>query len=433
MRMVDIITKKRDGEELEESEVRWFIQEYTGGRIPDYQAAAFLMAVYFKGMTQDEAAVLTSAMAASGDCLDLSSIQGVKVDKHSTGGVGDKTTLILGPLVAALDIPVAKMSGRGLGHTGGTIDKLETFAGLRTEFNHQEFVELVNRNKLAVAGQSGNLTPADKKLYALRDVTGTVNSIPLIASSVMSKKIAAGADAIVLDVKYGSGAFMKDTADAKQLAEAMVEIGCSLDRHTVAVISNMDQPLGSFVGNALEVKEAVETLRGEGPADIHELSVELAAHMAVLGGRAADQQEGRCLIEEVMKNGKALAKMKQFIEGQGGDPKLVEQLELLPKAAYEIEVTSTSAGYVKAMHTAAIGRAAMVLGAGRRTLEDRIDHSVGIELHKKIGDYVEEGEPLASLHSNEADVSEVINTVRTAYLFTDTKIAPPPLIFATIH
>ncbi|WP_158735248.1 pyrimidine-nucleoside phosphorylase [Alteribacillus sp. YIM 98480] len=433
MRMVDIIAKKRDGGELSDDEIRWFVNGYSNEEIPDYQASAFAMALYFQGMTQKEAASLTFAMAESGDQLDLTAIDGTKVDKHSTGGVGDKTTLILGPLVAALGIPVAKMSGRGLGHTGGTIDKLESFKGFRTELKQDEFIKLVNENKIALAGQSGNLTPADKKLYALRDVTATVDSIPLIASSVMSKKIAAGADAIVLDVKMGSGAFMENLEDAKALAQAMVKIGLSLNRKTMAVISNMDQPLGRLVGNALEVKEAIETLKGEGPDDLHELSVTLAAHMAVAGGKASNEIEGRQLIEEVISNGKAIEKMKLFIEKQGGDAAAVDNPDLLSTAAFKKQIKAPKSGYVKSMHAAQIGRAAMVLGAGRATKEDMIDHAVGIELHKKIGDEVQEDELMATLHSNQPDTEQAEEMVKNAFSLVKTKTEKPLLIYETIY
>ncbi|WP_026700207.1 pyrimidine-nucleoside phosphorylase [Salibacterium aidingense] len=432
MRMVDIITKKRDGLELAEEEIRWFVNAYSNGDVPDYQASAFAMAVYFQGMTQDEAAALTYAMAESGDQLDLSEIEGIKVDKHSTGGVGDKTTLILGPTVAALDIPVAKMSGRGLGHTGGTIDKLESFQGFQAEIEQDEFIRLVNENKLAVAGQSGNLTPADKKLYALRDVTATVNSIPLIASSVMSKKIAAGADAIVLDVKTGSGAFMAELEEAKDLARAMVEIGNSLNRKTMAVISNMDQPLGRFVGNALEVKEAIETLQGNGPQDLHELSLTLASHMAVLGGKASDEKEGRALVEKVMQDNAALEKMKQFVQSQGGDPAAVDHPSLLSTAEQQTDVLAADSGYIAAIHAAQIGKAAMMLGAGRATKDDIIDHAVGIELKAKIGDYVEKGEPLAVLHANQKDTKHIEEMILQAYSTSKEKVEKPELIFAAI-
>ncbi|SFE32253.1 pyrimidine-nucleoside phosphorylase [Alteribacillus iranensis] len=433
MRMPDIIAKKRDGERLSESEIRWFIDGYTKDSIPDYQVSALLMAIYFQGMTQEEASVLTRAMAESGEQLDLSSIEGIKVDKHSTGGVGDKTTLILAPLVAALGIPVAKMSGRGLGHTGGTIDKLEAFTGFQTEISQKKFIELVNTHKLALAGQSGNLTPADKKLYSLRDVTATVNSTPLIASSVMSKKIAAGADAIVLDVKAGSGAFMSTVEEAAELAESMVGIGKSLNRRTMALITNMDQPLGRMIGNTLEVKESLDVLRGEGPEDIYELSVLLAAHMAVLGGKVTEPEEGRRLIEDAIRSGAALEKMREFIGNQGGDPTMVDRPDLLKEAEYKIEVKATSTGYVRKMETELIGRAAMWLGAGRSTKTDTIDHSVGIELKKKVGEKVEMGEPLAVLHSNTLQPTEAKKLVEEAYSLTGQPVEKPELVHGTIY
>ncbi|MFC5714119.1 pyrimidine-nucleoside phosphorylase [Thalassorhabdus alkalitolerans] len=433
MRMVDIIAKKRDGETLTNEEIKWFVEGYSRGEIPDYQASAFAMAIYFKGMTQQEAATLTYEIAASGDQLNLTEIEGIKVDKHSTGGVGDKTTLVLGPLVAALGVPVAKMSGRGLGHTGGTIDKLEAFNGFRTELEREEFIRLVNENKIALAGQSGNLTPADKKLYSLRDVTATVDSIPLIASSVMSKKIAAGADAIVLDVKAGSGAFMDKVEDARKLAKAMVDIGNSLGRQTMAVISDMNQPLGRLVGNALEVKEAIDTLKGEGPEDLHELCLTLGSHMVVLGGKADTVHEARTMLEQVIQNGKALEKMKTFIEAQGGDPASVERPETLVTASSFIEVKADTEGFVHRMDAALIGRAAMVLGAGRATKEDKIDHAVGVELVKKIGDSVKHGETLAVLHTNKDENEAVKDMINRAYEIEEKPASAPSLIYDTIE
>lgn len=384
-------------------------------------------------MTQQEAATLTYEIAASGDQLNLTEIEGIKVDKHSTGGVGDKTTLVLGPLVAALGVPVAKMSGRGLGHTGGTIDKLEAFNGFRTELEREEFIRLVNENKIALAGQSGNLTPADKKLYSLRDVTATVDSIPLIASSVMSKKIAAGADAIVLDVKAGSGAFMDKVEDARKLAKAMVDIGNSLGRQTMAVISDMNQPLGRLVGNALEVKEAIDTLKGEGPEDLHELCLTLGSHMVVLGGKADTVHEARTMLEQVIQNGKALEKMKTFIEAQGGDPASVERPETLVTASSFIEVKADTEGFVHRMDAALIGRAAMVLGAGRATKEDKIDHAVGVELVKKIGDSVKHGETLAVLHTNKDENEAVKDMINRAYEIEEKPASAPSLIYDTIE
>lgn len=411
MRMVDIIIKKQNGKELTTEEIQFFVNGYTDGSIPDYQASALAMAIFFQDMSDRERADLTMAMVNSGETIDLSAIEGIKVDKHSTGGVGDTTTLVLAPLVAALDVPVAKMSGRGLGHTGGTIDKLEAIDGFHVELSKEEFIKLVNRDKVAVIGQSGNLTPADKKLYALRDVTGTVNSIPLIASSIMSKKIAAGADAIVLDVKTGAGAFMKTEEDAAELAKAMVRIGNKVGRQTMAVISDMSQPLGFAIGNALEVKEAIDTLKGEGPEDLHELVLTLGSQMVVLAKKAGTLDEARAKLEEVMKNGKALEKFKDFLKNQGGDSSIVDDPSKLPQAAYHIDVPAKEAGVVSEIVADEIGVAAMLLGAGRATKEDEIDLAVGILLRKKVGDKVEKGEPLVTLYANRENVDEVIAKV----------------------
>ncbi|MBG9770818.1 pyrimidine-nucleoside phosphorylase [Bacillus vallismortis] len=411
MRMVDIIIKKQNGKELTTEEIQFFVNGYTNGSIPDYQASALAMAIFFQDMSDRERADLTMAMVNSGETIDLSAIEGIKVDKHSTGGVGDTTTLVLAPLVAALDVPVAKMSGRGLGHTGGTIDKLEAIDGFHVELSKDEFIKLVNRDKVAVIGQSGNLTPADKKLYALRDVTGTVNSIPLIASSIMSKKIAAGADAIVLDVKTGAGAFMKTDEDAAELAKAMVRIGNNVGRQTMAVISDMSQPLGFAIGNALEVKEAIDTLKGEGPEDLHELVLTLGSQMVVLAKKANTLDEARAKLEEVMKNGKALEKFKDFLKNQGGDSSIVDDPSKLPQAAYQIDVPAKEAGFVSEIVADEIGVAAMLLGAGRATKEDEIDLAVGIMLRKKVGDKVEKGEPLVTLYANRENVDEVMAKV----------------------
>ncbi|AOL25377.1 MULTISPECIES: pyrimidine-nucleoside phosphorylase [Bacillus] len=411
MRMVDIIIKKQNGKELTTEEIQFFVNGYTDGSIPDYQASALAMAIFFQDMSDRERADLTMAMVNSGETIDLSAIEGIKVDKHSTGGVGDTTTLVLAPLVAALDVPVAKMSGRGLGHTGGTIDKLEAIDGFHVELTKDEFIKLVNRDKVAVIGQSGNLTPADKKLYALRDVTGTVNSIPLIASSIMSKKIAAGADAIVLDVKTGAGAFMKTEEDAAELAKAMVRIGNNVGRQTMAVISDMSQPLGFAIGNALEVKEAIDTLKGEGPEDLHELVLTLGSQMVVLAKKADTLDEARAKLEEVMKNGKALEKFKDFLKNQGGDSSIVDDPSKLPQAAYQIDVPAKEAGVVSEIVADEIGVAAMLLGAGRATKEDEIDLAVGIMLRKKVGDKVEKDEPLVTLYANRENVDEVIAKV----------------------
>ncbi|MBT2260961.1 pyrimidine-nucleoside phosphorylase [Bacillus safensis] len=424
MRMVDIIAKKRDGKELSSEEISFFVKGYTDGTIPDYQASALAMAIFFQDMTDQERADLTLAMANSGDTIDLSAIDGIKVDKHSTGGVGDTTTLVLAPLVAALDVPVAKMSGRGLGHTGGTVDKLEAVKGFHVEITKDEFIELVNRHKVAVIGQSGNLTPADKKLYALRDVTGTVNSIPLIASSIMSKKIAAGADAIVLDVKTGAGAFMKTPEDSEKLAKAMVRIGNNVGRQTMAVISDMSQPLGLAIGNSLEVKEAIDTLKGEGPEDLNELVLTLGSQMVVLAKKADTLDEAREKLIEVMKNGKALEKFKEFLENQGGDSSIVDQPEKLPQAPYKIEVPAKESGVVAEIVADEIGVAAMILGAGRATKEDDIDLSVGIMLNKKVGDRVEKGDSLVTLHANREDVANVMEKIYDNIRIADHADAP---------
>ncbi|MBM7030489.1 pyrimidine-nucleoside phosphorylase [Bacillus velezensis] len=431
MRMVDLIVKKQNGRELTTEEIQFFVKGYTDGSIPDYQASALAMAIYFQDMTDQERADLTMAMVNSGETIDLSAIEGIKVDKHSTGGVGDTTTLVLAPLVAALGVPVAKMSGRGLGHTGGTIDKLEAIEGFHVELSKDEFIKLVNRDKVAVIGQSGNLTPADKKLYALRDVTGTVNSIPLIASSIMSKKIAAGADAIVLDVKTGAGAFMKTDEDAVNLAKAMVRIGNNVGRQTMAVISDMSQPLGFAIGNALEVQEAIDTLRGEGPEDLNELVLTLGSQMVVLAKKAETLEEARTKLQEVMKNGKALEKFKEFLSNQGGDASVVDDPSKLPQAAYKIDVPAKEAGVVSEIVADEIGVAAMLLGAGRATKEDEIDLAVGIMLRKKVGDNVEIGEPLVTLYANRENVDDVTAKVYDNIRISE-KAEAPKLIHTLI-
>lgn len=424
MRMVDIIEKKRDGQELTTAEINFFIEGYTKGEIPDYQASALAMAIYFQDMNDRERADLTRAMVESGDTIDLSAIDGVKVDKHSTGGVGDTTTLVLAPLVASLGVPVAKMSGRGLGHTGGTIDKLESIAGFHVELTREQFIDLVNRDKVAVIGQSGNLTPADKKLYALRDVTGTVNSIPLIASSIMSKKIAAGADAIVLDVKTGDGAFMKTQEDAEKLAHAMVRIGNQVGRKTIAIISDMSQPLGFAIGNALEVKEAIETLQGKGPKDLTELVLTLGSQMVILAGKAKTSEEAKEMLLDAIHSGKALAKFKEFLANQGGDASIVDDLTKLPQAKYKIELPAKQSGYISRMVADEIGVASMILGAGRATKEDVIDLAVGLVLHKKVGDKVEEGESILTIYSNRENVEDVKQKLYDNIFIADTATAP---------
>ncbi|RYL94999.1 pyrimidine-nucleoside phosphorylase [Sporolactobacillus sp. THM7-4] len=417
MRMVDIITKKRDGGELSPEEIRFFIEGYVNGTIPDYQASALAMAIYFQDMTDSEITELTKAMIGSGTTVDLSAIEGIKVDKHSTGGVGDTTTLVLAPLVASLGVPVGKMSGRGLGHTGGTLDKLESIPGFHVELTTEQFISLVNRNKVAVIGQTGDLVPADKKLYALRDVTGSVESIPLIASSIMSKKIAAGADAIVLEVTTGSGAFMKSEKDAVRLAETMVRIGDRVGRQTIAIITDMSQPLGFAIGNALEVKEAVDTLKGRGPADLKELVLTLGSQMVLLAGRAATHTEARRKLEEALESGQALARFKQFIASQGGDPDVADHPEKLPQAKYTFELPAKTSGFVAEMAADQIGLAAMLLGAGRATKEDKINFAAGLVLHKKVGDPVEAGESLVTIHSDYPDVNEIMKK-----LYQDIKI-----------
>ncbi|QDH20140.1 pyrimidine-nucleoside phosphorylase [Saccharibacillus brassicae] len=431
MRMVDLIEKKRDGKELTTEEINFIIEGYTKGEIPDYQVSAFSMAVFFKDMTQRERADLTMAMVNSGDTIDLSAIEGVKVDKHSTGGVGDTTTLVLAPLVAALDVPVAKMSGRGLGHTGGTVDKLEAVAGFHVEITNEEFVKLVNEHKIAVIGQSGNLTPADKKLYALRDVTATVDSIPMIASSIMSKKIAAGADAIVLDVKTGAGAFMKTLDGSKDLARAMVGIGNNVGRRTMAVISDMSQPLGAAIGNALEVQEAIDTLKGHGPKDLEDLCLALGSQMVFLAGKASSLEDAENKLREVIANGKALDKFRDFLANQGGDASVVDHPERLPQAAYKIEVPAPRSGVVSEIVADEIGVAAMWLGAGRATKESEIDLAVGLMLNKKVGEAVQEGESLVTIHANSEDVANVKAKILAAISIADSAEAPT-LIYGTI-
>ncbi|KIP22296.1 Pyrimidine-nucleoside phosphorylase [Anoxybacillus ayderensis] len=432
MRMVDLIEKKRDGHALTKEEIHFIIEGYTKGDIPDYQMSALAMAIFFRGMNEEETAELTMAMVHSGDTIDLSRIEGIKVDKHSTGGVGDTTTLVLGPLVASVGVPVAKMSGRGLGHTGGTIDKLESVPGFHVEISNDEFIELVNKNKIAVVGQSGNLTPADKKLYALRDVTATVNSIPLIASSIMSKKIAAGADAIVLDVKTGAGAFMKDLNDAKALAKAMVDIGNRVGRKTMAIISDMSQPLGYAIGNALEVKEAIDTLKGEGPEDLQELCLVLGSHMVYLAGKASSLEEARHMLEQAMKDGSALQTFKTFLAAQGGDASVVDDPSKLPQAKYVIELEAKEDGYVSEIVADAIGTAAMWLGAGRATKESTIDLAVGLVLRKKVGDAVKKGESLVTIYSNREQIDDVKQKLYENIRISTTPVQAPTLIYDKI-
>ncbi|MGM0122913.1 pyrimidine-nucleoside phosphorylase [Enterococcus sp. AZ194] len=407
MRMVDLIEKKRNGQALTKEEIQFIIGKYTNDEIPDYQMSALLMAIFYEDMTDEEITNLTLAMANSGEMIDLSSIEGIKVDKHSTGGVGDTTTLILAPLVASVGAPVAKMSGRGLGYTGGTLDKLEAIPGFKVEISDEKFIEIVNKSQVAVIGQSGDLAPADKKLYALRDVTATVDSIPLIASSIMSKKIAAGANAIVLDVTTGDGAFMKSLEDAKRLAHTMVRIGDLANRQTMAVISDMSQPLGEAIGNSLEVVEAIETLKGKGPDDLVEMCYVLGSQMVVLAKKAETLEEARTQLKEALTSGKALEKFREMIINQGGDAEVIDHPEKILTAKYAVELPATTSGVVTKLVANEIGIAAMMLGAGRQTKEEAIDHAVGLKLHKKMGESVNKGESLVTIYSNTEDVEAV--------------------------
>ncbi len=402
MRMYDLIMKKRNGFALTTEEIDFMVKEYTAGSIPDYQMSAMMMAVYFQGMTGEETAALTMAMAHSGDMLDLSAIDGIKVDKHSTGGVGDKTSIALTPMVAACGIKIAKMSGRGLGHTGGTIDKLESFQGFTTGISSVQFMKQVNDIGISIMGQTLDIAPADKKLYALRDVTATVDNLSLIASSIMSKKLASGADAIVLDVKTGSGAFMKKEEDAFALAKEMVMLGNHAGRKTIAVVTDMDQPLGLAVGNALEVKEAIETLQGKGPQDFVKLCMTLGAQMLIAGGRAENEAQAEAMLAGVIEDGSALGKLAEFVKAQGGDAAAVYDTSLLPKASIVEEILSEEEGYLEELVCDEVGICALLLGGGRETKESEIDLSVGLVLHKKAGDYVKKGESLASIHANDA-------------------------------
>lgn len=429
MRMYDIIMKKRNGGRLSSEEIQFFIAGYTQGEIPDYQVSALMMAIYFQGMDEEETLALTMAMAHSGDMLDLSSIMGTKVDKHSTGGVGDKTSLALVPMVAACGISVAKMSGRGLGHTGGTIDKLESFPGFTTGISREHFIRQVNEIGISIMGQTADLAPADKKLYALRDVTATVDNMSLIASSIMSKKLAAGADAIVLDVKTGSGAFMKTLEDSLALAREMVRIGNGAGRHTIAVVSDMDQPLGRAVGNALEVKEAIDTLRGQGPADFVELCMTLGSQMLIAGGRAQEEGQARAMLQEAVSSGAALEKLAAFVQAQGGDPAPVYDTGLLPRAAWVEPIPANTDGYIRSIRCDEIGVCSLLLGGGRETKDSEIDLSVGLVLTAKVGDYVKAGEPLAYIHFNDqAKAVAARDRFYQAYTLSREKSEAPALI-----
>ncbi len=434
MNFLDIIRNKRDGKSLSSADIHYLVKGISEGTMPDYQLSAWAMAVYFQGMNDAETKELAMAMAYSGDVVDLSSIPGLKVDKHSTGGVGDKTTLIVIPIAAAAGVPAAKMSGRGLGHTGGTIDKFESIPGFRAEMDHQDFVRQVREIGAAVVSQSGNLVPADKKLYALRDVTGTIESIPLIASSVMSKKIASGADGIVLDVKVGQGAFMKNREEAAELASTMVEIGKMAGRQVVAILSDMEQPLGRMVGNALEVREAIDTLRGRGPSDLEELSITLAAQMLFLGGRFADIDEAALFARESLKNGSALEKLNLMIRRQGGHIDFQKSHYGLKEAGATEPVIADREGFISRLNAFEVGRTAMFLGAGRERIEDAIDHSAGIELKKKRGDRVYPGDTLAILHTNmEKRLPEAVQRMAGAYEIIARKPARSPLLLAVIR
>ncbi len=433
MRMIDIIEKKKLGQTLSDAELAFFVEGYTKGSIPDYQAAALCMAIRLMGMDSKETAALTMAMAASGDQSDLSGIEGIKVDKHSTGGVGDKTTLVVGPIVAACGVPVAKMSGRGLGHTGGTLDKLESIPGYRISIPTDEFFSIVNSVGIALIGQTGNLAPADKKLYALRDVTATVDSLSLIASSIMSKKLASGADAIVLDVKAGSGAFMKTTEDAYALAKEMVAIGHHAGRNTVALITNMDRPLGHSIGNSLEVIEAIETLKGKGPDDFNDLCIELAANMLFLAEKGS-LDDCRKLAVQRIADGSALQKFRDMIAAQGGDPAVVDDYSIFPQASIQREIRAEESGYVSHMDTQNCGISAMLLGAGRATKEDSIDHAAGIILNIKPGEFVEKGQTLAVLYTNDPNtLDNAEQQLRASIHLSSVKPQVQPLIYGRVE
>ena len=433
MRMYDLIYKKREGEKLEQSEIDYIIAGYTRDEIPDYQMSAWAMAVYFQGMDAEETAHLTRAVVNSGETVDLSSLPGKKVDKHSTGGVGDTTSLVLVPLVAAAGVPVPKMSGRGLGHTGGTLDKLESIPGLQTDLNRQDFLQQVQEIGAAVVGQTANLTPADKRLYSLRDVTATVDSIPLIASSIMGKKIAGGSDSIVLDVKMGSGAFMQELDQARELSRLMVDIGENLGRNTKALLTDMSQPLGRCVGNSLEVKEAINTLAGNGPADLEELCIKLGAAMLVAGDYSENMEAASDRLNQLLESGKAREKFARLVEAQAGDPAVIEDPSLLPSADNTREITAETSGYVSETRARNIGIAAMQLGAGRETKEDNVDPGAGIELSAKRGEQVQAGDTMAVLHyDRDKNLTSAVNLVKDAYKVKDQPPEPRDLIIDSI-
>ena len=432
MRMYDLIMKKRNSLELSKEEISYIIKEYVAGNIPDYQMSAFLMAIYFKGMSKEETLYMTMEVAHSGDMVDLSSIKGVKVDKHSTGGVGDKTTLIIAPIVASLGVKVAKMSGRGLGHTGGTVDKLESIPNFKTSLSREEFFDIVNKIGVSVIGQSGNLAPADKKLYALRDVTATVDSIPLIAVSIMSKKLAAGNDCILLDVKTGSGAFMKTVDSAIELAKEMVDIGSNAGKNTLALITDMDIPLGYNIGNSLEVIEAVETLRGRGPKDLTEVCIQLSANMLYLAGKGSIEE---CIhfANRAIEDGSAYNKFIEMVEAQGGDTNVIKDVDKFEKSKYSFEVKSEYSGYINSMDTESLGIASVMLGAGRETKDSVIDFSAGIIINKKYGEDIEAGDVLATMYANDESLFEAAaKKYLEAIEIKNTKPEIKPLIYARV-
>ena len=429
MRMYDIIMKKRNGFPLTKEEIYYFVDGFTNGTIPDYQASALLMAIYFQHMNYEETLNLTMAMADSGEHLDLSGISGIKADKHSTGGVGDKTTLVLAPMVAAVGVKTAKMSGRGLGHTGGTIDKLESFPGFSTTLSQEQFVKNVNDIGLAVTGQTGNITPADKKIYALRDVTGTVDNISLIASSIMSKKLAAGADVIVLDVKTGNGAFMKNIKDATELAKTLVDIGNGAGKKTYAVISEMNEPLGYAIGNSLEVIEAIDTLKGNGPRDLYNLCIELGSLMVAASDQNISLEQAKQILKKTIEDGSAYRKFKEFIESQGGNPSDVDNCHDLIKVNQVLDIKSFQSGYIAGIQTENIGNAVMMLGGGRQKKGDSIDHSVGVIIKKKVGEQVKEGQSLATVYINNTDnLDTALDLIKSSFEFSEDIIKEPELI-----
>ena len=428
MRFVDVINKKRYNKELTDEEIQFFVDGVTDGSIPDYQISSLLMAIVLNGMNERETSYLAKAMMHSGDVIDLSSIEGIKADKHSTGGVGDKTSMALGPLVAACGLKVAKMSGRGLGHTGGTLDKLESIEGFNCFLTEEEFKKQVSEVGIAIIGQTGDLVPADKKLYALRDVTGTVESIPLIASSIMSKKLASGSDTILLDVKYGEGAFMHTIEDATKLAEAMISIGNSLGRNTMAMITDMNQPLGNTIGNAIEIREAIDTLKGHGPEDFTELCMQAAEIMLMQGQVAKDKEEARKMLDEAISSGRAFEVFKEMVKAQGGNVDMIENPDLLPQSKFKTEIKSKESGNVKLLHSEKLGVLAMQLGAGRATKEEDVNHAVGIELACKRGDKVNEGETICIVYHDEELKPQWIEELYHAFELTDEEVAPQPII-----